>query len=140
VNSPFKPLFGVFVVIVAVAAVVGISRARRSDGRIPWRTDFAAAKAESKQSGKPMLLYFTASWCGPCQSLKRTTWDDAGVETALREYVPVKVDIDEQPDLAEQYRVQAVPMYVVVLSTGEQRETSGALAPAEFLRWLTLEK
>jgi thiol:disulfide interchange protein len=138
VSSPFKPLWGVLVVIVAASVLVTVSRGFRAEERIPWRTSFEAANAEAKQAGKPVFAYFTASWCGPCQSMKHTTWADAGVEAALRAYVPVKVDIDEHPDLAAAYRVQAVPTFVVIAADGANpaRETSGALAPADFLAWL----
>ena len=97
----------------------------RAEERIPWRTDYVAATAEAKQTGKPLFLYFTASWCGPCQSLKATTWADAEIDAALRAYVPVKIDIDDHPDLAAEYRVQAVPTFIVVAQTGEKRQTSG---------------
>jgi thioredoxin-like negative regulator of GroEL len=140
VKSAYKPLWGLLAIVVGLSAVIMASRAMRADERIPWRTDFAAASAEAKQSGKPLFAYFTASWCGPCQSLKHTTWADADVAAALGQYVPVKIDIDEHPDLAEQYRIQAVPTFVVVAADGQgpTHETSGALGPADFLRWLDL--
>lgn len=38
----------------------------------PWLTDFEEAKKEAKNSGKPILLYFSGSdWCGICIKMKR---------------------------------------------------------------------
>src|SRR3954452_11338201 len=104
---------------------------------VPWRHDFTAATAEAKQSGKPLFLYFTASWCGPCQEMRRTTWSDAEVERALAAYVPVKIDVDEHPDLARRYRVDEFPTFMVQ-SAGEEpppkKTTEGAMMPEEFVR------
>src|SRR5512141_2175586 len=49
---------------------------------IPWRTDFDAALAEARQSGRPVLLDFYASWCPPCQVMKHEVWPEAKVREA----------------------------------------------------------
>ena len=104
---------------------------------VPWRNDFAAATAEARKDGKPVFAYFTATWCGPCQNLKHTTWADKEVDAALRGYVPVKVDIDRSPELAQKYGVRAVPTFAVLGDDGEAvRQADGALPPQDFLRWL----
>ena len=136
-ENPMKPVWGLFVILVGVIAVVGVSRLLGPKESIPWRTDFAAAANESRGSGKPVMLYLTASWCGPCQSLKGTTWADADVESALKNFVPVKIDIDEHPDLARRYDPQGVPYFAVLNAAGDASKTAvGALPPADFLAWL----
>jgi thioredoxin 1 len=56
---------------------------------------------------KPILLDFYADWCGPCQSLLPT------VEKLAIEYegkIEIqKVNVDENPDLANKYRVRNIP-------------------------------
>jgi thiol:disulfide interchange protein len=139
VNNAYKPLRGVLVVLAGVAAVVVASRATRPKELVPWRHDLSAATSEARQAGKPMFIYFTASWCGPCQEMRRTTWSDADVERALQAYVPVKIDVDEHPDLARRYRVEAFPTFMVQ-AAGEdappKKSTEGAMMPEEFIRWL----
>jgi thiol:disulfide interchange protein len=132
--KPFWILLGALVVLVSVSLVRS-----RLEGReiIPWRTDYQAAKVEAEKGNKPLFLYFTANWCEPCQSLKHTTWADAGVEKALREYVPVKIDVDENPDLVRQYPSDGIPHFVVVGGDGKPvREMVGAMDVGEFLGWL----
>ena len=58
-----------------------------------------------------VLLYFTASWCGPCQQLKPILKSIAeeGLATV------VEIDVDEHGDLADTHEVQGIPLlkYVV---------------------------
>jgi thiol:disulfide interchange protein len=132
-----KPIAFIFAVFVAMIAIVGISRLRAGNDIIPWRTDLAAAQAESSQSGKPVFAYFTAEWCSPCQSMKRTTWSDTNVELALQGYVPVKIDIDAHRDLAARYQVNAIPMFAILDNEGNARaRTEGAMSAAELINWI----
>jgi thiol:disulfide interchange protein len=136
-SKSLRPVWGIVAFLGAVVVVSLVARALRPKEIIPWRTDFAAATAEARQSNKPVFAYFTAEWCGPCQELKSTTWADKSVEAALRDYVPVKIDVDRRDDLAGEYHVPAVPAYVVLGTDGKTlRRTDGALPPDEFLRWL----
>lgn len=136
-NTSLKPVWGIFLILCAVTAVALLSRAMRADEIIPWRANYEAARAEAAQTGKPMLAYFTAGWCAPCQEMKHTTWAEKSVDAALRDYVPVKVDIDREPDLARKFEVRAVPAYAVVRQGGEVvKQAEGAMSPTDFLAWL----
>ena len=68
-------------------------------------------KAEVLESNKPVLLDFFASWCGPCKMLSPII-DEIAAE---REDVKVvKIDIDEQPELAAECGVMSVPSLFVI--------------------------
>ena len=66
---------------------------------------------EVLRSDKPVLLDFWASWCGPCQMLSPI------VEQIAEEHPEIKVgsvNVDEQPELAGIFRIDAIPALFVV--------------------------
>ena len=140
-NDSNKPIFLIFAVLLGMAVLVLYSRSRAGAGGgsdpIPWRPDLSAAQSESRQTGKPVFAYFTADWCGPCQSLKRTTWPDQKVGATLTQFVPVKIDIDDHRDIAMRYQIQSIPTFAVLDNDGNIRaQVSGALGPNELVGWL----
>lgn len=137
----FKPLRVVLLAVVVIAVGVLGSRLLEKKERIPWQADYPSARVVARASGKPMFLYFTASWCGPCQSLKSTVWSDAAVASELSRYVPVKLDVDlpSTRDLALKYGVEdaGIPFFVVLDPSGNVVRTGvGAVPPDTFVRWL----
>jgi len=78
-----------------------------------------AFQAEVVKSELPVLVDFTASWCGPCKAVAPALEDLAAeYEGEIR---IVKVDIDEQPQIAEEYSVRGVPTFLM-MKGGEVKE------------------
>lgn len=76
-------------------------------------------ETEVVQSDIPVLLDFTAKWCGPCKAVMPILNDVA------REYEGeakiVKIDIDEEPGLTKQFQVRGVPTFIL-MHRGEVKE------------------
>ncbi len=73
----------------------------------PWSDDaFARASAESK----PVLLGISAVWCHWCHVMDETSYSDPSViESINRDYVAVRVDNDERPDVNSRYNMGGWP-------------------------------
>ena len=103
-----------------------------------WGTNFTTALSEAKARQKPVLVYFTASWCGPCKLMARTTLTNEMVIQTLTHFIPVAVDIDEHHDLAEKHGVRAVPTFQLLTTAGDEvAATTGYQDAGRFLQWLT---
>lgn len=61
--------------------------------------------------GKPVLVDFYATWCGPCQMMAPIL-EQVGNQLGDRLQV-VKIDTDKYPNLASQYGIQALPTLVL---------------------------
>lgn len=85
---------------------------------IPWRDSFPLAFEAARATGKPMLVYFNADWCTICRRVEREAFSDPRVEAAIQPFIPVKVDIDRHPWLAQKYQIDAVPAYLKIDGKG----------------------
>ncbi|MCI7062421.1 MAG: thioredoxin [Lachnospiraceae bacterium] len=65
---------------------------------------------EVLQSEKPVLVDFWASWCGPCMMLGPVVEELAETVTDVK---ICKVNVDEQMDLAQQFKVVSIPMLIL---------------------------
>lgn len=81
---------------------------------------------EVLQAKETVLLDFWASWCGPCKMMMPVV--DEIAEAGIENLKVGKINIDEEPDLAEQYRVMTIPTFMV-LKNGEKKNTVIGVQP-----------
>lgn len=68
-----------------------------------------ANEFEKEVQGDVVLVDFFAEWCGPCQMLAPVL-EEFAKESSVK---VIKIDVDEIPELARQFRVMSIPTLMV---------------------------
>ena len=84
-------------------------------------------------SEKPVLLDFWAPWCGPCRMLAPILDEVAREREDIK---VVKVNVDEEPELAGQFRVYSIPTLAVMKSGQLVEQKAGARPKAQILNMI----
>ncbi len=83
---------------------------------------------------RPVLVDFWAAWCGPCRILGPVL--DQLAKENKGKWELVKIDTEEQPDLAQQYKVMSIPNVKLFHKGKVIAEFAGALPKSQVERWL----
>ena len=86
-----------------------------------------------KNSDKPVLLDFFASWCGPCRMVGPIV-DEIAAENP--QYVVGKINVDEEQELAQAFGVISIPTLVVLKNGKVAGQIVGARPKAQILSLL----
>ncbi len=83
---------------------------------------------------KPVVVDFWAEWCGPCRVLGPTIEQLAAEQSD--KWTLVKVNTEEAPDVAQQYRIMSIPNVKMFYKGEEIADFVGALPRSAILKWL----
>ena len=86
------------------------------------------------ESPVPVLVDFWAAWCGPCKMVAPQV--HALAKDMAGKAIVLKVNTEEQPVLAAQFRVQSIPNFVVFSGGQVVMQRAGAAPAQEMRRWI----
>jgi len=82
---------------------------------------------------EPVLVDFWATWCGPCQTMGPVV-DELAQE--LTDVKVGKVNVDEQMDLAQQFKVVSIPMLILIKNGEVTAKDIGVKSKDELLAFM----
>jgi len=139
-----KRIFRIELFAVGILLLCLTSATNTLAGEISWESSYGRARQRSLQTGRPLVIYVGADFCGYCRKMERGAWTDKSVATLLAaRSVPLKVDAKRESALVRQFRVRSLPTVIVVSSSGDVlgRRDGYLDAPAmlAFLRRATID-
>lgn len=100
---------------------------------IYWNYNFQAAQQQAAASNKSMMLDFYTDWCPACKWLDNNVYSLPQIAAEAQNIVPVKINAEGQPDLAQRYNITKFPTIVWTDSAGNEKfRQVGGSSPYDF--------
>lgn len=122
--SRVRRLLALLAAAFGFAFLLGIlSLAEKHAPGIVWREDLEVALREAKAQGKPAIIDATAEWCAACKQLDRRTFSDPTVQSALKDFVTIRIDMTRFDEAAQRLQelgidVKSLPLVAFFLPDG----------------------
>ncbi len=120
-------------------AFTAVASAKDPAGSPKFETRYNTALKKAKEEGKPLLVVFSASWCGPCQANKKNVYPSDAVKPYHDKFVWVYLDTDEKRNAkpAQEFKVNGIPHIQFVSPEGKALgKTVGGTTPDAFAKEL----
>lgn len=104
---------------VFVFAIVLFLFTNFSFAQVQWIMDEKMATAVAVEKDQLILMDFWATWCGPCKAMDKEMWNTEEFTKLSQKFIPFKINIDYNKELALKYGVKSIPHVVLVTADGE---------------------
>ncbi len=141
----FTPLMGLFVLVILNLAVLSCTKtqdtAKEDIHEIQWITNMDIALVLANEQNKPLVVDFMATWCPPCRMMEDSTFSDPVVIRKSMDFIPVRIDVDKQENIANKYNGNAskyggVGIPNILFMTSEEKKLKhpiGYIGPKDFI-------
>ncbi len=119
--------------------LIGLSQCTSADQSGASSDEYTATLSQAAETGKPVVLVFTAAWCPPCQIMKKRVWPDPQVQQLIAgKYHKVVIDVDlpETRHISDQFGVQYLPTIVILDAAGNERKRANTMDVEQLLAFL----
>lgn len=79
-----------------------------------WGSDLAAAQEQASVEGRCVLIEFWLPGCTYCRIMESEVLPDDQVRQALADWIPIRLDMTQERELANRYRVTGAPTFVAL--------------------------
>lgn len=143
-NITFKKSLINIILIAFMSSVSFVYASERNikEGGIEWCQDLEQAKKKAQESNKLIFFFFHHPLCSGCKKIISDTFPDKQVKKTLEgEFVPLTYLVTEAEDMAQQYKVNWTPTFIITDEKGqEQFRWVGFLPPNDFLAQVALSE
>jgi thioredoxin:protein disulfide reductase len=132
---------GLGILLVTIGALASVLAIIKPKEALSWeRKDIEGALARAAIDKRPLVVDFTAAWCGACKELDKKTFSEPRVGRELGRFIAVKVDATNNDDpkveaMLARFKVVGLPTVVLFDSAGkEAARFNDFVPPEEFLK------
>ncbi|WP_456373309.1 thioredoxin family protein [Thiolapillus sp.] len=127
--SVLRIVTGVLVLLLAYGATAGVP--------LSWRNWSDDVFTQARKENRLVLVDLSAEWCAYCMKMDATTWQDPGVLAAIdKDYIPVKIVDEHDPELAARYRQYGRPAVVILDADGTELMRKRGYMKPQWMEWM----
>lgn len=102
----------------------------------PWysgKSGYDTAIRNQKNTGDPVGIYFYTDWCGYCKEFEKDVLKSQKVISAMKHTLRVRINCEEEEEIARQYGVDSFPRFYVRDKSGNFKQLTTHSDPKRFL-------
>ncbi len=124
-----------FLILLAVSFATIFSPDTQAANGPKFLSSYDKALAKGKETGKPIIVIFSASWCPPCQQMKKQVYPDKKVQPYHDAFVWAYLDADSSANgpAMKKNKTRGIPHVVFLNSSGKKvDELVGGVSAEKF--------
>jgi thiol:disulfide interchange protein len=120
-NTPRRSLLRALILTPLLCASTAVLADDFPKGSPKFEKSYRSALSEAKKTGKPILAVFSASWCGPCQMMKKNVYPTEAIKPYHDKFVWAYLDADDKDNekAMKEFGVNGIPHIQFLSSDGK---------------------